>query len=510
MNITDRDTNQNPLRAGLRMERTPSSCVLIIFGASGDLTSRKLLPALWALAESQQLAPGMAIVGISRTPKSHEQYRAEFRDALRRETNVDEPALESFLEGLFYMPGNINDPEMYEQLDRMLKQIDQERGTGGNRVFYLSTQPSFFPTIIEHLGASGLANRRAEGAGWTRIVIEKPFGRDLRTARELNQRVLDVFDEHQVYRIDHYLGKETVQNLMVLRFANTIWEPIWNRRYVDHVQITVAERVGVEGRGGYYEEAGVIRDMIANHLLQLLTIVAMEPPVAFDADAVRDEKVKVLRAVRRFTPERIASDAVRGQYGPGFSAAEPVPGYRQEDKVSPQSGTETYAALRMFVDNWRWQDVPFLLRSGKRMPKRASEIAIQFKPVPHLLFESSTPNVLAIRIQPDEGISLQFDAKVPGTQMLQRSVLMDFRYGTSFGVAPAEAYQRLLLDIMLGDGTLFARRDEVEAAWNIVDPILDAWGVTTADDLPNYEAGTWGPTAADTLLGSEERRWRRP
>ena len=500
----------NPLRTGLRMERTPPPCVLIIFGASGDLTSRKLLPALWTLAESQQLAPGVSIVGISRTSKSHDDFRAEFRDAIKEDSSVDEPALESFLEGLFYMPGNINDPEMYQQLDQLLKQLDHDRGTGGNRIFYLSTQPSFFPTIIEHLGASGLANRRAEGDGWTRVVIEKPFGRDFQTAHELNQQVLDVFDERQVYRIDHYLGKETVQNLMVLRFANTIWEPIWNRRYVDHVQITVAERVGVEGRGGYYEEAGVVRDMIANHLLQVLTIVAMEPPVAFDADAVRDEKVKVLRAVRRFTPDRIAADAVRGQYSAGFSAAEPVPGYREEEKVSATSKTETYAALRFFVDNWRWQNVPFLVRSGKRLPKRVSEIAIQFKPVPHLLFEASTPNVLTIRIQPDEGIALQFDAKVPGTQMNQRSVLMDFRYGTSFGIAPAEAYQRLLLDIMLGDGTLFARRDEVETAWKIVDPILQAWATTPADDLPNYEAGTWGPAAADELLGSDERRWRRP
>jgi glucose-6-phosphate 1-dehydrogenase len=341
------------------------------------------------------------------------------------------------------------------------------------------------------------------------VVIEKPFGRDFQTARELNQQVLRVFDETQVYRIDHYLGKETVQNLMVLRFANTIWEPIWNRRYVDHVQITVAESIGVEGRGGYYEEAGLVRDMIANHLLQLLTIVAMEPPVAFDADAVRDEKVKVLRAVRPFTPARIAADTVRGQYGPGFSGAEQVPGYRQEEKVSPQSTTETYAALRFFIDNWRWRDVPFLLRSGKRLAKRVSEIAIQFKPVPHLLFESCMPNVLTIRIQPDEGIALQFDAKVPGSQMRQRPVLMEFRYGTSFGVPPVEAYQRLLLDVMLGDSTLFARRDEVEAAWHIVDPILEAWASTPPDDFPNYEAGSWGPAAADALLDSEDWRWRR-
>ncbi|HZG67886.1 MAG TPA: glucose-6-phosphate dehydrogenase, partial [Herpetosiphonaceae bacterium] len=503
------ETATNPLRTGLRMERTPPPCVLIIFGASGDLTQRKLLPALWALAEEQQLGPGFSVIGVSRTPKTHEQFRDEFREALGPNAPDDEAALGDFLEGLFYLPGNIDHPDMYQELDTLLKQIDRERGTEGNRIFYLSTQPSFFPRIIRQLGATGLANRTAEGDGWTRVVIEKPFGRDLDSARMLNQVVSEVFDEHQVYRIDHYLGKETVQNLMVLRFANTIWEPIWNRRYVDHVQITVAERVGVEGRGGYYEEAGLLRDMIANHLLQLLTIVAMEPPVAFDADAVRDEKVKVLRAVRPFTSERIAADTVRGQYGPGFSAAEEVPGYRQEEKVSPQSTTETYAALRFFVDNWRWRDVPFLLRSGKRLPKRVSEIAIQFKPVPHLLFESCMPNVLAIRIQPDEGIALQFDAKVPGAQMRQRPVLMEFRYGTSFGVPPVEAYQRLLLDVMLGDSTLFARRDEVEAAWCIVGPILDAWESTPSDDFPNYEAGSWGPAAADALLDSEDWRWRR-
>ena len=510
MNATATETAVNPLRTGLRMERTPPPCVLVIFGASGDLTSRKLLPALWALAESQQIAPGFSVIGIARTPKSHEQFRQEFRESILEDTTVEDAALDSFLQGIFYLPGNVNDPAMYQQLAELLGDIDRERGTDGNRVFYLSTQPSFFSTVVEHLGQAGLANRQAEGSGWTRIVIEKPFGRDLQTAQTLNGDVLRVFDEQQVYRIDHYLGKETVQNLMVLRFANAIWEPIWNRRYVDHVQITVAESLGVEGRGGYYEEAGVVRDMIANHLLQLLMIVCMEPPIAFDADAVRDEKVKVLRAARPFTSERLLTDAVRGQYDAGFSAAQAVPAYRSEEKVSPESSTETFAALRFFIDNWRWQDVPFLLRSGKRMPKRVSEVAIHFRPVPHLFFESSTPNVLAIRIQPDEGISLQFDAKAPGPQMHQRPVLMDFRYGTSFGVPPAEAYQRLLLDIMLGDGTLFARRDEVEAAWKLVDPILDHWSAEPATDYPNYQAGTWGPAGADELLGAPERRWRRP
>ncbi len=503
------EAEANPLRTGVRLERTPQPCVVVIFGASGDLTMRKLLPALWALAEAQQLAPGFSVVGVARTPKTHDEFRQEFRASLDQGAASDASLLDGFLQGLFYLPGDINEEAMYRRLDDLLHTIDRERDTGRNRVFYLATQPSFFATVIQHLGSSGLANRQPDGSGWTRVVVEKPFGRDLRTARELNKEVLDVFDERQVYRIDHYLGKETVQNLMVLRFANTIWEPVWNRRYVDHVQITVAESLGVEGRGGYYEEAGVVRDMIANHLLQLLTIVAMEPPVAFDADAVRDEKVKVLRAVRPFTPERIKSDAVRGQYGAGLAGARPVSAYRQEPKVSPRSSTETYAALRFFVDNWRWQDVPFLLRSGKRLAKRATEIAIQFRPVPHLLFDVSTPDVLAIRIQPDEGISLQFDAKIPGPAMRHHPVLMDFRYGTSFGIPPAEAYQRLLLDLMLGDGTLFARRDEVEAAWTIVASLLDTWAEEPAEDFPNYEAGSWGPSTADALLGTPERRWRR-
>ncbi len=502
--------NTNPLRAGLRLERTPGPCTLVIFGASGDLTKRKLLPALWALAETQRLPPGFSIVGVARTPMSHDEFRQQLRDAIVEDKTVDDAVLDSFLQGLYYQTGSFDDAGMFVQLKALLEQIDRERGTGGNRAFYCSTAPSFFPVIVEQLGKAGLVTPNSQGNGWTRIVVEKPFGHDLASARALNATVHSVFDERQVYRIDHYLGKETVQNLLVLRLANTIWEPIWNRRYVDHVQITVAESLGVEQRGGYYEEAGLVRDMIANHMLQLLTLVCMEPPAAFDADAVRDEKVKVLRAVRPFTAERLATDAVRGQYGPGFVAAAQAPGYRQEDKVSPTSNTETFAAVKFMVDNWRWEDVPFFLRSGKRLPKRVTEIAIQFKPVPHLLFETSTPDVLAIRIQPDEGIALQFDAKVPGTTMRQRPVMMDFRYGTSFGVAPAEAYQRLLLDVLIGDSTLFARRDEVEAAWSIIDPLLALWGSTPAAEFPNYEAGTWGPEAADELIAGPNRQWRRP
>jgi glucose-6-phosphate 1-dehydrogenase len=425
-----------------------------------------------------------------------------------RNKPIDEEVWRDFAAGLRYVPGRFDDEDTFRRLAGQLEELDRTRATRGNRLFYFATPPSTFPVLLQQL-ARGKLIRAPNDPRYTRVVIEKPFGRDLASARALNRLVHEVMDEKQVFRIDHYLGKETVQNLLVFRFANNIFEPLWSREHVDHVQITVAEDIGVEGRGSFYEEAGALRDVVQNHLLQVLSLVAMEPPVAFDADAVRDEKVKVLRAVRPFSPERITTDTVRGQYGPGFSAAEQVPGYRQEEKVSPESSTETYAALRFYVDNWRWQNVPFLLRSGKRLPKRVSEIAIQFKPVPHLLFQECTPNVLTVRIQPDEGIALQFDAKVPGPQMRQRPVLMDFRYGTSFGAAPAEAYQRLLLDVMLGDSTLFARRDEVEAAWRIVDPILDAWASTAPEDFPNYESGSWGPTAADALLGSEDRRWRR-
>ncbi len=500
----------NPLRKGLRLERSPSPCVMVIFGASGDLAKRKLLPALWALNEAQQLPPGFSIIGVARSELSHDEFRQQLRDSITHDQTVDPAMLDTFLQGLFYVSGTFDQPSAYEKLKGVLERIDRERGTGGNRMYYLATPPSFFPVITEQLGQAGLVSDAAAAAGWTRIVIEKPFGRDLATARELNRVVHSVFDEAQVYRIDHYLGKETVQNILHFRFANAIWEPIWNRRYVDHVQITVAEDLGVGTRGGYYEEAGVVRDMLENHMLQLLTLTAMEPPVSFDADAVRDEKVKVLRGTRPFDGERVRTDVIRGQYGAGWIAGARVPGYRDEQKVAPNSPMATYVAGAFYIDTWRWQGVPFYLRSGKRMPKRVTEIAIQFKPVPHLLFGPTAPNVLAMRIQPDEGIALQFEAKVPGPTPRHRPVTMDFRYGTAFASAPAEAYQRLLLDVMLGDSTLFARRDEVEAAWTLVAPILDTWASEQPNDLPNYEAGSWGPEAADRLLENEGRRWRRP
>ena len=503
---------RNVLREGLILPRTPDPAVMVIFGASGDLTARKLMPALYNLTLNRYLPSGFTVVGIANTPWSDQEFRNHMEEAVRKNSRsqpVDHSVWQSFSEGLCYVPMMFDDNAGYQRLATVLDRIDSERGTGGNRVFYFATLPQFFPVIVERLGGSGIAHA---GEGWKRVVVEKPFGHDLKSAQELNRSIHTVFKESQVYRIDHYLGKETVQNVMVFRFANGIFEPIWNRRYVDHIQITVAEDIGIERRGKYYENAGALRDIFQNHLLQLLSIAAMEAPANFDADTVRDEKVKVLKSIH---PIDVNGDIVRGQYGPGWIGGQQVAGYRQEPDVSANSTTETYVAVRLKIDNWRWADTPFYLRTGKRLPSRASEIAIQFKTAPHLPFAQTaiqglTPNVLVMRIQPHEGASLKIAAKIPGPVMRLRTVNMDFFYGSAFLVESPDAYERLILDCMLGDPTLFAREDEVERAWALVDHVEGGWAETRQAEFPNYPAGSWGPEAADALIERDGRRWRRP
>src|SRR5579871_1598246 len=506
----------NPLREGIRIKNSPEPCVMVIFGATGDLTHRKLLPALYNLALELPLPAGFSVVGFARRPYTDEEFRDQAMESINqysRQKPVNPQVWDSFAAGIRYLQSDFHDPSGYDRLNNLLNALDQERGTSGNRIFYLSTPPSQYPEIIQRLGAAGLNRSRK---GWTRIIIEKPFGHDLASAKELNRQVAKVFREEQVYRIDHYLGKETVQNILVFRLANGIFEPVWNRRYVDHVQITVAENIGLEGRGGYYEEAGAIRDMVQNHVLQLLSLVAMEPPIAFEANAVRDEKVKVLHALQPLAGQEVLTHLIRAQYGPGWVNGQQVVGYRQEPGVSPNSITETYVAMKVFIDSWRWAGVPFYLRTGKHLPKRVSEIAIQFKQAPLMLFKRSEaygqvePNVLTLRIQPDEGISLKFGAKVPGTDTQIRSVNMDFFYGSSFVREQPEAYERLILDTMHGDSTLFTRHDEVEAAWTFIQGILDEWSVAPKDTISTYEAGSWGPQAADEFIWRDGRRWRRP
>ena len=518
---------ENPLRAGLQLERVPDPCVIVVFGATGDLTARKILPAVYNLRRAGLLPAETTVLGFARRPLSDDDFRDQMRTAVEEHSRVPvEDALwHDFAEGIYYQQGDFADREAFRDLAERLEQIDAARGTSGNRLFYLATPPSAYAQIVAHLGSARLQRQHAGGGGgggshgWARIVIEKPFGHDLESAGELNDTLVSVFDESQVYRIDHYLGKETVRNLLVFRFANGIFEPLWNRRYVDHVQITVAEDVGVEGRGAFYEEAGASRDILQNHLLQLLTLVAMEPPIAFEADALRDEKVRVLRAIDpNWTEARARAHVVRGQYTEGWVGDQHVPGYRQESEVDPESKVETFVALKLEVQNWRWADVPFYLRTGKRLPRRATEIAIQFKLPPLMLFGEATtppePNLLAMRIQPDEGIMLRFAAKVPELGLDVRSVNMDFTYGFSFTREAPEAYETLLLDAMLGDASLFTRADEVEAAWGIVSPLIEIWRNWDARSEPDseicfYEAGSWGPDQADRLMEHDGRRWRR-
>jgi len=515
--MAETTTLSNPLQEGIRIHRTPNPCAMVIFGASGDLTERKLIPALFYLARERMLPAGFSVIGCARTPATNDSFREKMEGAVKKYLKLSPESdayVESFGKGIFYIADDFGDPAAYTQLKDALDRLDRERGTAGNRLFYLATPPSFFPVIVKHLGAAGLAKPKFPEASWTRIIIEKPFGRDLASARELNRIVTEVFKEDQVYRIDHYLGKETVQNLLVFRYANGIFEPFWNRRYINHVQLCVAEDLGVENRGSYYEEAGLVRDMIQNHVLQLLSLVTMEPPATFDATSVRDEKAKVLRAIRPLTADQIDEFTVRAQYVEGWVGGKRVPAYRAEPKVSPTSTTETYAALKLYIDNWRWADVPFYLRSGKRLAKRVSEISIQFRRVPHLLFkgvgaDGIEPNVLSVNVQPNEGISLKFCAKLPGATMQIRPVQMEFRYGESFGAPPPTAYETLLLDCMLGDATLFNRSDAVELSWEFVDPILDRWREQGAKGLAFYQAGSWGPAEADALIERDGRQWYR-
>jgi glucose-6-phosphate 1-dehydrogenase len=507
--------NENPLRHGRRISRSPEPCAMVIFGGSGDLTRRKLVPALYSLSKQRLIPGGFTILGVSRSPMTDDQYQSKLREWVIKETGSTSATSESwqaFAEGIHYLSGDFHNPETFDQIRKALASYDSARGTEGNRIFYLATAPSDYVAIIRALGASGLANGQAGGQRWVRIIVEKPFGRDLASAIVLNREVSAVFREDQVYRIDHYLGKETVQNLLVFRFANGIFEPIWNRQYIDHVQITAAENIGVGSRGAYYEEAGALRDMIQNHMMQLMALVGMEPPPDFQPDSVRDEKAKILRSIRPLSPEEIGRFAVRGQYGPGFIGGKKVPGYLNEKGVAPDSRTETFAAIRFTIDNWRWAGVPFYVRTGKNLAKHGTEIGIVFKQTPHFIFQQSTnrvdPNVLTLRIQPDEGIILKFVAKLPGQLMTIRPVNMDFRYGSTFGVHLASAYERLLLDCMLGDPTLFDRIDSVEAAWSLIQPFLDTWGSSSNDKIPQYASGSWGPAEADAMLARENRRWR--
>jgi glucose-6-phosphate 1-dehydrogenase len=514
MATTQVNVSPAALERSQHLERRPDPCVVVIFGASGDLTKRKLLPALYHLAQQGFLPEDFAVLGVARRDLSA-TFGDDMKDGILKGGGVDanEEKLAPFMERVQYHAMNFDDDEGYAGLKQKLAEMDGQYNTNGNRLFYLSVAPEYFSDIIGFLGKHNM-NQAPEGDHhWVRVVIEKPFGHDLDSARALSDEVNKVFHENQIFRIDHYLGKETVQNILVFRFANGIFEPVWNRNYIDHIEITAAESIGIEGRGPFYEQAGALRDVVQNHVMELLSFVTMEPPSSFDADAVRTEKVKVWRAIQPIHP----ADTVRGQYGPGLVDGKAVIGYRQEDRVHPRSQTETYAALRLEIDNWRWAGVPFYIRAGKRLAKRVTEITVQFKQPPLMLFkdhegrggEGIKPNVISMRIQPDEGIALRFAAKVPGPNMSMSSVNMNFSYADAFGASSANGYERLLLDAMLGDGTLFAHRDGVEATWALMTPILQAWAKDPVKEFPNYSAGTWGPVTADAMLKTDGRKWRK-
>jgi glucose-6-phosphate 1-dehydrogenase len=495
----------NPLLEGLALRRTPDACALVIFGASGDLMHKKLMPALYALMLRRLLPPHFAIVGVARTEDNDDAFREDMKQAVQKHARDEfrQDVWDELASSLHYVATDFADEKGETKLAKLLEALDGELDLGGNRVYYLAVPPPAFPTIVEALG------KRRTAKGWTRLIVEKPFGHDLASARELNAMLWKHFDEKEIFRIDHYLGKETVQNMLALRFANGIFEPIWNRQFIDHVQITVAESIGIEGRAGYYEQAGAIRDIFQNHLLQLLALTAMEPPIDFIAESVHNEKVKVLKSIHTPGPKSV----VRGQYGRGFIEGEEVPAYREEQGVARDSMTETYVAAKLYVDNWRWADTPFYVRMGKRLARRETTIAIQFKRAPHPPFEETSaeglrPNVLLVHVQPDEGVSLAIGAKVPGQGMSIRTVHMDFLYGGAFRTGMPEAYERLILDALLGDGTLFTRADEVEEQWLLVDTIVSAWQ-RDRPGFPNYAAGTWGPPSADDLIHRDGRSWRR-
>src|ERR1700761_2102409 len=504
MSTTQVNITPEAMKASQNLARRPDPSIVVIFGASGDLTKRKLLPALYHLEQSGFLPENFAVLGVARR-SLEATFPADMKDGIIKGGGVEEneAKLAPFVDRVQYYAMNFDDDAAYDGLKNKLAEMDKKFGTKGNRLFYLAVAPEYFSDIVAFLGKHGM-NKPAEGANWVRTSIEKPFGHDLQSARALNDEVNKVFDENQIFRIDHYLGKETVQNILVFRFANGIFEHVWNRNYIDHVEITAAESIGIEGRGPFYETAGALRDVVQNHVMELLSFVAMEPPVSFASDAVRAEKVKVWKAITPIHP----ADTVRGQYGPGIVDGKPVVGYRQEERVHPRSQTETYAGLRLEIENWRWAGVPFYIRAGKRLARRVTEISIQFKLPPLLLFkdthgkggEGIRPNVLSMRIQPDEGITLQFGAKVPGPTMTISTVNMDFSYAEAFGKSSANGYERLLLDAMLGDATLFAHRDGVEATWALITPILKAWANDPIRDLPNYAAGTWGPATADAMM----------